>query len=174
MATEYTRADREKSVEEMRIRLEEVIARLLAIDSEMRVDKFLAKQLAESTQNALGMLFDKGLNSPSTTSSANFVEWCIDLDLWQRLQAGGRFPYPTPDQGVPPGSSKLVQYQRERLAKRAKEEDAEEKAAEEKAAEEKAAEEKAAENKAADKAADKADDAQSGSAPPPPAPTGNK
>ena len=81
MATEYTRADREKSVEEMRIRREEVIARLQAIDSEMRVDKFLAKQLAESTQNALGMLFDKGLNSPSTTSSANFVEWCIDLDL---------------------------------------------------------------------------------------------
>lgn len=164
MATEYTRADREKSVEEMRIRREEVIARLQAIDSEMRVDKFLAKQLAESTQNALGMLFDKGLNSPSTTSSANFVEWCIDLDLWQRLQAGCRFPYPTPDQGVPPGSSKLVQYQRERLAKRAKEEDAAEKAAEEKAAKEKAAK----------KAADKANSEQSGSAPPPPAPTGNK
>ena len=159
MATEYTRADREKSVEEMRFRRKEVIGRLQAINWEMRDDKFLAKELAESTQNALSMLLYKGLNSPSTTSSVNFVEWCIDLDLWQRLRAGGRYPYPTPDQGVPPGSSKLVQYQTERLAKRAKEEDTAEKAAEQnKAAKAKTAKEKAAKKAAAKKADNKADE----------------
>ena len=160
MAPENTKTDSEKAVEERDLRRKKVIQALRTSHSEMRDDKFRAKELALSTQNALDTLWDKGLNDPSRTSGSNFVEWWIDRDLWARMR-GGRFPYPRPEQFGSPGSSKLVDYQRERLAKLATE----------KAAAEKAAAEKAANDTAAKEAADKARGAQSGSAPPALAPT---
>ncbi len=175
MAPENTKTDSEKAVEERDLRRKKVIQALRTSHSEMRDDKFRAKELALSTQNALDTLWDKGLNDPSRTSGSNFVEWWIDRDLWARMR-GGRFPYPRPEQFGSPGSSKLVDYQRERLAKLATEKAAAEKAAAEKAAAEKTAAEKTAAEKAANdtaakEAADKARGAQSGSAPPALAPT---
>ncbi len=119
MASEKkTEADRKAELKAMAERRAKVLAEIGHTCPQMRDEKFRAQQIAESKQNALGLLYDKGLNDSNKTTGAGFVAWFIERDLWMRLRDGIPFPgdiaLPKPRNGPPSGD--LVHYQQRRLA----------------------------------------------------------